>query len=232
MMTTIKDNTILITGAANGLGAALARQCAQTGATLALLDREEDALQKLAAELDALALVVDITDDVAVTRAVADVEKKLGPIAALFNNAGIVVTDDFEKIPSATIRRVIEVDLIGALFVAQAVYRQMLPRRRGTIVNVVSITAFHARPQRTVYGAAKWGLRGFTNILHEEAKNHGIDVLGVYPGGTNTPHLFTHQQPTFDLATALDPTDVAAKIFTTMQKKPMPVELIIERPGA
>lgn len=225
------DTTICITGAANGLGAAFAKRFAATGARLVLIDIDKVGLEQIAGQFDAVSFVLDVTDYDAVEKAVAQAEEKLGPISLLINNAGIGVLDEFQNIRPAAIRRVIEVNLIGALNVAHAVYKHMVQRKAGTLVNIISITAHEQNPRRSVYGASKWGMRGFNNILQREAAEHGINVLGVYPAGLQAPHFFAKITPDSPVRDMLPLDMVVEKTIAALTAGTVPKELIIDRPG-
>jgi pyridoxal 4-dehydrogenase len=183
----LQGQTALVTGAARGIGYAVARRLGADGAGVVLLDRDEDALGTAAERLtdEGLALSVqtaDVTDEGAVRGAVADVLEASGRIDVLVNNAGIYPHRPFEELTFAEWRRVLAVNLDGVYLCAHAVYPSMRERGYGRIVNVSSSTFFIGYPGLSAYIASKGGIIGFTRALASEAGPHGITVNAVTPG--------------------------------------------------
>jgi pyridoxal 4-dehydrogenase len=177
----------LVTGAARGLGYAAARRLAADGASVALLDRDRDALAVAAAALDAEGLdvvphTVDLTDEDGVRSASAAVLAAAGRLDILVNNAGIYPHLPFEELTYSEWRHVMAVNLDSVYLCTHAVYPAMRERRYGRIVNVSSATFFIGYPGLTAYVASKGGIIGFTRALASEAGPHGITVNAVTPG--------------------------------------------------
>ena len=176
---------VVVTGAAGGLGRALARRFAREGARLALLDRDEDGAQTLAGDLrrdgaEALALVCDVTSEQDCARALAAVIDRFGGIDVLVNNAGITHRSPFRRTEAAVVRRVMEVNFFGALYCTKRALESLIARR-GQIVALSSVAGFAPLDGRTGYAASKHALHGFFDTLRSELRGTGVGVLLVCP---------------------------------------------------
>ena len=176
---------VLITGAAGGLGQALARAFAADGARIAALDRDAAGVETLAAELrsqgrQALALACDVTDAAACERAMATLTGAWGGIDVLVNNAGITHRSAYRRTDPAVIRRVMEVNFFGAVHCTRAALDALLASR-GMIIVISSVAGFAPLIARTGYAAAKHALHGFFESLRSELAEDGVGVLMVCP---------------------------------------------------
>ncbi len=192
MSVVLKDKVVLITGASSGFGAAAAQLFAQEGCKVVLAARRMDRLQELAKEIqitggDALPVSVDVTQLAQIEAMVNTAVDRYGQIDILFNNAGFGRLDWLEALdPIQDIQAQINVDLLGVIWTARAVLPQMYKQRSGHIINMSSVAGWAAPPLYTVYAAAKFGIRGFTEALRREASPFGVKVSGIYPGGAAT----------------------------------------------
>jgi NAD(P)-dependent dehydrogenase (short-subunit alcohol dehydrogenase family) len=178
---------VVITGGARGLGRGLAEALARSGAKVVVGDIDLAAAEALCAELSregrtATAVHVDVTDAASVERLVAAAVAKHGRIDYMINNAGIAAGGEFEHVPAETMRRVIDIDLLGAAYGTLSAYRQMLRQGGGHIVNVASMLALFPNPLSAAYVAAKHGLGGLTRSVMAEGAAHGIRFTTVCPG--------------------------------------------------
>ena len=191
-MSILKDKVVLITGASSGFGAAAAKLFAQEGCKVVLAARRIERLEEMAKEIhtgggDALPLSVDVTQHAQIDAMVSSAVKRYGRIDILFNNAGFGRLDWFEALdPVKDIQAQIAVDLLGVIWTARAVLPQMYRQRSGHIINMSSMSGWAAPPLYTVYSAAKFGVRGFTEALRREASPFGVKVSAIYPGGAAT----------------------------------------------
>jgi NAD(P)-dependent dehydrogenase (short-subunit alcohol dehydrogenase family) len=199
----LSGRTVVLTGASGIIGRVAARHFANAGAKLALVDRDEVALRKLASELggDCNAFVCNLTDAAAVAQLASDVEDKLGPVDALLNNVSgktPSIFAPFEQFPLDEWNEVMAINLTTAMLCCQNFGARMATRSRGSIVNTLSIYGIVAPDQRiyegseyegrainspAVYSAAKAGLWGLTKYLATYWGNKGIRVNAVTPGG-------------------------------------------------
>lgn len=191
-MSTLKGKVVLITGASSGFGAAAAKQFAEEGCKLILTARRMERLEELANEIrskggEALSLSVDVTQPAQIDAIVKSSIEHYGRIDILFNNAGFGRLDWFEMLdPVKDIQAQIVVDLLGVMWTARAVLPQMYKQGDGHIINMSSLAGWAAPPLYTVYSAAKFGVRGFTEALRRETAPFGIKVSAIYPGSAAT----------------------------------------------
>jgi gluconate 5-dehydrogenase len=194
----------LVTGSSRGIGFAIARGLAEAGASVVLNARSttelESARQTLAAAgHDVRALSFDVTDPAAVDAAIDQIERDLGPIDALFNNAGIQRRAPIVDMPVETWKEVLAINLDSVFYCGRAVARRMIPRGRGKIVNTSSLAAEVARPTISPYVAAKGGIRTLTKVMCVEWAKHGIQVNAIGPGYFKTDlNVALYNDPAFD----------------------------------
>lgn len=177
----LRDRTVVVTGAARGLGAALALECARRGARLALLGHEKPRLDALAAALPApaLALEVDVTDAAGLDTAAHEVRARLGPPSVVVANAGIAEGGPFAGSDPAEWRRVIDVNLTGSAQTARAFLPDLF-RTSGYSLQIASTASLGAAPMMSAYCASKAGVEAFTHALRAEVAHHGVAVGIAY----------------------------------------------------
>lgn len=211
---------VAITGAAQGLGLAMAQRFAAEGATVVLADVSEQALATAGdgirrAGATVRTDVLDVTSSVAVDAWVAAVQTDLGGVDVLVNNAGIIRDNRIEDITDDDWRAVLDVSLGGSFYCARAVFGGMKERGYGRIVNFSSMS-WRGNFGQSNYVAAKAGLVGFTRTLALEGARHGITANAIAPGLIETPMLASMNGPARDKLTAKvpmrhtgQPTDIA-----------------------
>ncbi|OBH73916.1 short-chain dehydrogenase [Mycobacterium intracellulare] len=183
--------TAIVTGAASGIGLAIARRLSDEGAGVAIFDLDADAAVAAAQGMSgrALGLHVDVTDRARIDEAVQITATELGAPTILVNSAGL---DGFEKFLSITAeswRKIVAVNLTGTFDCCQAVVPHMLDAGWGRIVNISSSSAQTGNPLMVHYSAAKAGVVGFTKALAQELGPRGITVNTIPPGFIDTPML-------------------------------------------
>ena len=187
----LNGRNVLITGAARGIGAEIARALDADGAKLTLLGRSIDSLQALAAKLpgEALVVVADVSDPVQVQAAFTQARDRFGPVAILVNNAGQAESAPFAKTSLELWQRMLAVNLTGSFLCAQAALPQMFQAGWGRIINIASTAGLKGYAYVAAYSAAKHGVIGMTRSLALEVARKGITVNAVCPGYTETDIL-------------------------------------------
>ena len=195
----IKNQPVIITGGASGLGGATAERLAGLGARVALFDLNQEAGERLAAQLGGLFCRVDVTDEAAVAAALADAEARHGVARLLVNCAGIatpgkVLDKEGQPLPLAAFRKVVEINLVGtfnviACFCARLQHAELQGEERGVIINTASVAAFDGQIGQPAYAASKAGVAGMTLPLARELARHRIRVMTIAPGIFWTPLL-------------------------------------------
>lgn len=195
---------VVITGASSGIGRATVRRFAAPGVKLALLARNRDGLdaarrEAVAAGADAIVLPLDVSDPASVEAAAAATEEALGPIDIWVNVAMTTVFAYFQDVEPDEFQRATDVTYHGSVWGMQAALKRMVPRDRGTIVQVGSAMAYRGIPLQAPYCGAKHALQGVFESLRCELRSKGSDVhlTTVHLPGVNTPQ-FEHCRDKFD----------------------------------
>ncbi|MFY0713663.1 gluconate 5-dehydrogenase [Seonamhaeicola sp. NFXS20] len=183
----LKGKVALITGAVHGLGMAMAKGLGNAGATIVVNNYSEDKLQSAVEEykacgLDAHGFVFDVTDEKAVIEAVEKIEKEIGPIDILINNAGIIKRTPLVEMEVEDFNAVIQVDLVAPFIVSKAVVKGMIERGGGKIINICSMMSELGRNTVGAYAAAKGGLKMLTQNMATEWAKYNIQANGIGPG--------------------------------------------------
>jgi NAD(P)-dependent dehydrogenase (short-subunit alcohol dehydrogenase family) len=187
----LRDRVCVVTGAAQGIGQAIAEAFAAEGGRLAILDLDGEGAEGCAEDLrgrgaEARAYRCDVSDRAAVRDAADQVAADLGACDVLVNNAGVALIGPSVDFSEADWRRSIDVMQTGVFFCCQAFGRQMIESGGGTIVNISSMNATVAFPMRLAYNAAKAAVVAMTQVLAIEWAEHGIRVNAIGPGVTRT----------------------------------------------
>jgi NADP-dependent 3-hydroxy acid dehydrogenase YdfG len=233
----------VVTGASSGIGEAIARALSSEGVHVALLARSEDRLQRLAAELSdddgaAIAIAADVTDRDSMQRAAERVAGELGGADILVNAAGEGLLGPFGSQRADETRRVVEVNLLGAMIATEA-FLDQLRDGGGDIVNISSVGGRNARKGASVYNGTKWGLNGWSEGLRQELLPE-VRVIVVEPGAVDTPLIdkIRHEpsrQAFRDLypeGAMLQPEDVAdVVVFAVSRPRHVAVNEILLRPS-
>ncbi|MEA1648195.1 oxidoreductase [Nitrospirillum sp. BR 11164] len=183
-----QSKIFLITGVSSGFGRAFSEAALAAGHTVVGTVRRAADAQAFTALHDtrAHAIPLDITDTDAIAPAVARVERDVGPIAVLVNNAGYGHEGILEESPLAEMRRQFDVNVFGAVAMIQAVLPFMRGRRAGHIVNITSMGGFITMPGLAYYCGSKFALEGVSEVLAKEVRDLGIRVTAVAPGSFRT----------------------------------------------
>nr|WP_243772218.1 SDR family oxidoreductase [Burkholderia anthina] len=188
----LDGNACVVTGAAGGIGASIAQAFVAAGARVALLDRDADKTIALAERLraggaDAIAIACDIGDPASVAQAAERVQRDLGPVDVLVNNAGLLRAGGIETIDLDAWNAMLQVNLTGYMLCSQAFGRAMLARGAGSLVHVASIAARHPQTHSGAYSASKAAVAMLARQLAAEWGPRGVRSNTVCPGMIRTP---------------------------------------------
>lgn len=189
----LENKVVLLTGAAHGMGESHARRCVAEGSYLLLTDIDVAAGESLAAELGERARFVehDISDEDQWQHAVRLACDTFGGIDVLVNNAGILTKGDIQSETSETLRRVLDVNVVGTWLGIRSVSPVMIERGGGSIINVSSQVGYRGWNNYSVYGCSKWAIRGLTKHMAMELAAHNIRVNAILPGAVEETGLFS-----------------------------------------
>lgn len=181
---------VLVTGSARGIGAAIAERFAAAGAKIVLSDVREDLLEATAERLRARGAVVlvhacDVSDPAAVEALVSAAVARFGRLDVVVNNAGLSIVADFASTTPAAMKKLVEVNLLGSMYVTHAAL-EAVRAAGGSLVFVSSVSGIRAIPQGAVYSASKAALRSFAESLRVELAAAGVHVGVVSPGFTSS----------------------------------------------
>ena len=215
----LKDKVCVVTGAARGIGLALCKALQDAGAKIAMADVDEAALRDASVDWAGrvLTLKTDVTKGADVRRLAEETEAKLGPIAVWINNAGLARHRWIPDYTEEEIDLMLAVNLKGTILGSQAALQKMIPRKSGSIVNIISTASLRGVPSETVYCAAKWGVRGFTQGLCEEAAAHNVRVIALLPGGVDTAFWDDAATRKAPVEKFLSPAQVADAVIKALQ---------------
>lgn len=190
----LKGRSVLVTGGANGIGAAIARRLAEEGCAVGIFDLDAAAGEKMAGEIKAgggraSSHVVDIADYDAVARGVVGFESSFGPVSFLVNNAGWDRAANFLDTTPEFWRKVVAINLFGPLNMNHVVLRGMATRGFGRVVNIASDAGRVGSSGEAVYSACKGGIIAFTKTLARELVGKGVILNTICPGPTDTAIL-------------------------------------------
>ena len=182
----------LVTGAAYGIGFAIASALAEAGATIVFNDINQDLVNRGLANYEEAGIkahgyVCNVTDEDAVTAFIAQVEKEVGVVDILVNNAGIIKRIPMHEMSAADFRQVIDIDLNGPFIMSKAVIPAMIKKGAGKIINICSMMSELGRETVSAYAAAKGGLKMLTKNIASEYGEYNIQCNGIGPGYIATP---------------------------------------------
>lgn len=233
-MALLKNKIILITGGGQGLGKAICENLADADATVICSDIVLEKAETVAEGINrkgkkAFAMLLDVSDPGSIHTAMQIIKKRCGRIDVLVNNAAIDLTKPLMEITGTQFEQIIDINLLGPVFMTKAVLSEMIERRSGHIVNIASTASKRTWPNASAYHASKWGLLGFSHALHAEVRGSGVKVTAVVSGGMRTPFILD-RFPDTDPNVLQDPSTVAATVrfvLTVPEESVIPEVMII-----
>ena len=229
----MKKKIVVVTGGSSGLGFCIAKKLVAIGKNVCIIGRKPEKLQDAVKELQGLnaaSIVKGVAMDIAQEENVKNFYDAIDPnyeVEYLFNVAGLGIFGEAKAIFEAEIDQVINSNLKGMILMTTGVLKQM-EVSGGKIANVISTAGLKGKSGESLYCAAKWGARGFTEALKAEYKGRNIFIYGIYPGGMKTG--FWDQSPSFNTEKFMNPMDVAEQIVESVTHDSLYVsEIVIDR---
>ena len=190
-MFTVKGKVVVITGAASGIGAALAKGLADKGARLMLADIDQAGLNRMVATLrsegcECFGQVIDTGEEQAIHDMAAQTQTLLGGADIVINNAGVGLVAPVDGCKTSDAQWLMNINFWGVVHGCQAFLPQLRSKPEALLVNISSIFAMISMPTQSIYNASKAAVRGFSDALREELRGTSVGVLCVHPGGIQT----------------------------------------------
>ncbi|MFF2552500.1 SDR family oxidoreductase [Nocardia sp. NPDC058058] len=211
LATVISGKVVVITGGARGIGLATARRLRDLGAQVAIGDVDEAKVKESGAELGLEVFgKLDVTDPDGFSAFLDEVERRLGPVDVLVNNAGIMPAGAFDQEPERVTRRILDINVYGVALGSKLAAQRMLPRGKGTVINIASLAGEATTPGLATYCASKAAVLALTDTLRLEYHESGVHFCSVLPTFTNT-ELIAGTQGAKGLKNA-EPGDIAEAV--------------------
>ena len=210
----LANKVAVVTGAAGGIGKAIAKAFIAEGARVAIADLKAEAAEATAKELgnNAFAVTMDVTNEVSVNSGIAQVVERCGTIDILVSNAGVQIVHKAEDFPFEDWRRMMAIHLDGAFLTTKAVLPHMYKQGSGSIILMGSVHSKEASPLKSAYVTAKHGLLGLNKVLAKEGGKHGVRSNVICPGFVRTP-LVEKQIPEQAARLGISEEEVVKKIM-------------------
>lgn len=225
-MTSLAGKNVVITGAASGIGRLMAISFAERGANLAILDINKEKLDETKEEIEGAGFGVrivshlcDVSEEKQIDKVVGDIKTSLGQIHVLVNNAGIAPGRWITDSTYDEIKKTVDVNLLGLMWMTRQVLPDMIASNKGHIVNISSAMGLVAVPRMSDYAATKFGVIGYSDALRMELKklgHRGVKVTVVCPSGIDTGMFPGYKSPL--LSPMLKPGEVAEKVVKAIEK--------------
>jgi NAD(P)-dependent dehydrogenase (short-subunit alcohol dehydrogenase family) len=226
----MQDKVVVVVGATGGIGSALTRTLAPTGARLVLASRNSSALQDLAAQLSVskpvLTVSTEITDRASVKALMEQTTAQFGRIDVLVNAAGAGILKPYQNLEPADLEAMLDLNLKGSFYTCQAAAELMQQQKSGHICNVVGILGKHSMSMASAYCASKFGVVGFSKCMAEELKRFGVKFTLFYFGGIDSP-FWDNVQLKVDRKKMLSTETAAKAILYALQAEPQAVPMEI-----
>jgi short-subunit dehydrogenase len=229
----MKDKVIWITGGGRGIGRSTAEHLARLGARVVICARTKTEIDAVADNIRAgngqiLSIPCDVTENAQIQRLISQVKKKWGSIDVLINNAGVGIFRKIMDTDEADWDKTLNINLKSVFLCSRAVLPDMISKKSGHIINVVSVAGKKPYYNCGMYCASKYGMLGFTDVLRLEVRKYGIHVTAFLPGATDTS---IWEDTNADRSKMMTPDTVAQGLADICQTtKNTMVEEIILRP--
>jgi 3-hydroxybutyrate dehydrogenase len=214
----LANKIAIVTGAASGIGLAIAKRYVEEGATVAIADLKEEAAKAAAADLSkmgpgkAIGLAMDVTNEAQVNDGVAQIVQQFGTVDILVSNAGIQIVHRIEEFPYEEWKKLVAIHLDGAFLTAKACLPHMYKQKSGSVIFMGSVHSKEASPFKSAYVAAKHGILGLARTLAKEGGPLGVRSNVICPGFVRTP-LVEKQIPQLASDLKISEDDVVKKVM-------------------
>ncbi|WP_227394810.1 3-ketoacyl-ACP reductase [Jeotgalibacillus aurantiacus] len=218
-MQSLQGKKVLITGGSRGIGKATALALAKEGAELGIISRSESSLEAIRKDLNEIGATVvtaaaDVSQEQDITRAVKEVEDKLGQIDVLINNAGVGAYGNFLDLTNEDWNKVLQTNVMGIVYTTKALLPGMIDRNKGDIINISSMSGLKGTKGSSAYSASKFAVNGLTESLMQEVRPHNIRVFAINPSlvetdltrgedGERNPEKYTQAEDLAEYITSL-----------------------------
>jgi len=226
---TLQDKVIVITGASQGFGKALAKAFKQENAQVVISSHDKENLERTAQELSVEHFLADVTSFDNVKKLGEYVVEKYGKIDFWINNAGIQIAPSFmEDIDIKKLHNLFEINFFGYFYGCQIALSQMKKQKSGVIININSTAGLDGKPEISAYASSKFAIKGLTESIRREVKDLDIKILGVFPGGMQTD-IYKEKYPD-DLKDYMEVDTVVEKVISNLKSDSPEMDFVIKRP--
>jgi NADP-dependent 3-hydroxy acid dehydrogenase YdfG len=227
---TLKDKIIVITGASQGFGKALAKALKQENAQVVISGHDKKNLEATAKELSVDHFLADVTSFDNVKKLGEYAIEKYGKIDFWINNAGIQIAPSFvEEVNIEKLHYLFDVNFFGYFYGCQIALSQMKKQKSGVIININSTAGLDGKPEISAYVSSKFAIKGLTESIRREVEDLDIKILGIFPGGMQTD-IYKEKYPN-DLKEYMEVETVVEKVITNLKSENPEIDFVIKRPS-
>ena len=231
----MKNKIIWVTGASTGIGKAIVEKFSTEGCTVVITARSKSRLDDIVKEIrltgrEAMAYVCDVSSERSVIHTAKKIQEKYGTIDVLINNAGSTVFKSFLDTETKDYDNVIDTNLKGPFLCMKAVLPQMIRKKTGSIINILSVAANTTFENSSVYSASKAGMQAMASCIRKEVRKHNIKICNIYPGAVETDmwDIKARQQFRNRMMTPADIGEITFDVYNKPER--LMVEDLVVRP--
>ena len=226
----LKDKIIIITGASQGFGKALAKALKQEKAQVVISSHDKENLEKTANELSVDYFLADVTSFDNVKELGEYTVEKYGKMDFWINNAGIQIAPSFvEDVDIKKLHNLFEINFFGYFYGCQIALSQMKKQKGGVVININSTAGLDGKPEISAYSSSKFAIKGLTESIRKEIKDLDIKILGIFPGGMQTD-IYREKYPD-DIKDYMEVDAVVEKVIANLKSENLEIDFIIKRPS-
>jgi len=226
----LKDKIIVITGASQGFGKALAKALKQENAQVVISSHDKENLEITAKELSVDHFLADVTSFENIKKLGEYVVEKYGKIDFWINNAGIQIAPSFvEDVDIKKLHNLFEINFFGYFYGCQIALSQMKKQESGVIININSTAGLDGKPEISAYSSSKFAIKGLTESIRKEVQSLDIRILGVFPGGMQTD-IYKEKYPD-DIKDYMEVETVVEKVMANLKLENPEIDFVIKRPS-